>query len=116
NQHEEAIMPASVIVAFVALAIMIALSALNFAAALLSGSPMMALGPAVSVALGILLLLGMIFWQRLAWQWGRILGILFAVLYSFLFVTTLIGGPAPGSDQLRRVIDFALLGIIILCL
>jgi hypothetical protein len=49
---------------------------------------------AVSLGLGILILWGMIVGHRLAWQWGRILGIIAAVLLTIGAVSAFAGAGA----------------------
>jgi hypothetical protein len=73
--------PASILVTITALSVILGLNcALGILA--LTQDPTAIVRVAVSMGLGALLLLGMIFGQRLAWQWGRILGILAAVLMT----------------------------------
>jgi len=74
-------MPISIIVTITALALMLGLNlALGILA--LTQDPTSIVRVAVSMGVGALILLGMIFGHRLAWQWGRILGILAGVLLT----------------------------------
>jgi hypothetical protein len=91
-------MPASMIVAITAMALIVALNVgLGILAAL--HDPAQLLRVAISGGLGALILLGLVFGHRLAWQWGRILGILAAVLLTLAAVLSFFGqrnirGPA----------------------
>jgi hypothetical protein len=107
-------MPASVILAIGSLAIMICLTAINFVLALLSGQILIL--AAVSVALGALVLMGMIVGQRLAWQWGRVLGLLAALLYTWFLAVTLATGPPRDTNPLTRFASIGYLGIVVACL
>lgn len=98
-------MPPSVIVAIVAVALIIAMNGVGSLGTIVSGAglsigDMIQLG--VSCLLSALILVGIIAGHRLAWQWGRLLAILVAVLSTisipaFMFANRFVRGPTGGS-------------------
>jgi predicted Zn finger-like uncharacterized protein len=103
-------MPGSVIIAVVAMGIMLAMElTLSLLVLAVGNLPPDRLGGvlgrmAVSVVLGGLVLWGLIVGHRLAWQWGRILGLLGALLMLLAGVVTLTAGPPQNSSLAKLVI------------
>lgn len=80
-------MPLTVVIALVCVSIVAAINGLNFFGQLRMGRVEWFAPSALTVS--VLVLLGMISRHRLAFQWGRVLGVLGAILTTFL---ALIGG------------------------
>ncbi len=89
-------MPTSVIVAVSALGAMLALETVILLLGLLA-NPQNLLSVAGAMAAGALIVWGMVVGHRLAWQWGRVLGIIAAVGYSIVGV--LAFAAPPPKDQ-----------------
>jgi predicted Zn finger-like uncharacterized protein len=102
-------MPGSVIVAVIAMGAMLAMElTLSVLVLALGNLPPDRLGAlfgrmAVSVVLGGLVLWGLIVGHRLAWQWGRILGLLGAILLLLGGILSLTAGP-PQNNSLAKFI------------
>jgi hypothetical protein len=100
-------MPASIIVTLTALSLIIAL---NFVLGMLAlaHNPAEIVRVATAMVLGALLLLGMVLGHRLAWQWGRILGLLaamFLTLGTVGFLLSFDGVPGPRwAKRLQAII------------
>jgi hypothetical protein len=86
-------MPTSVRVTIAALVLLLAMNLVTGAVNSVQ-NPRSLIPAAVSAALGALILWGVIVGHRLAWQWGRFLGILAAVLFTVLGIFVFTGGPA----------------------
>lgn len=102
-------MPGSVVVAIVAMSILLALElllgVLSLTVAVLDPAQ---LGKVFGQIIGTIVIGGLILWglivgHRLAWQWGRVLAMLGAVLMVLLAVVTLAGGSQEFSPTVRVV-------------
>jgi hypothetical protein len=95
-----------IIVAIASVSIMIVARIIMGGLALLSGRvlPLLVLLP---VAVALLILIGIIKGQRLAWQWGRLLGLLGAVVLTFSAIRVAIRIP----DQPLMLIPAVLIAL-----
>jgi hypothetical protein len=107
-------MPASIIVAITALSVMITLN-IGLGLLALLFNPTAIFQVAISMGLGALVLLGMVFGHRLAWQWGRILGMFAAVLLTFAVVMSLFS-TRPGVQPWVNLVASGILLIQAICL
>ena len=73
--------PTSVRLTIAALIVLIALNLVGAIGAVVNPRVLIPVG--ISLALQLLILWGLIVGHRLAWQWGRILGLLAALLFTF---------------------------------
>src|SRR4029079_4459314 len=80
-------MPGSVLLAIMALAILVLIAAVGMVGSIMNSGRVQITQP-IAMGLGGLILIGMITGHRLAWQWGRVLGILAAILYTFIAIIT----------------------------
>lgn len=110
-------MPSSVVLAIIALCIMLGLELIVIAMALAgSNLPREQLAraliqPIVGTILGGLILWGLIAGHRLAWQWGRIVGMLGAILMGLAGVAAIVGGQPDDPAALRLVLALVFLTI-----
>jgi hypothetical protein len=101
-------MPQSVIVAIVALGSMIGMEAvLGVVAVLVDPDKILPVGFALS--LGALIMVGFVTGHRLAWQWGRILGLLAAIGYTLVVVLSFTS--PKGTDTIWLPIIFGFLAV-----
>jgi hypothetical protein len=97
-------MPTSI---YLTIAALVLLLAINFAAVAVAVNSVQ--GPAalvrlgVSAGLGMLILWGVIVGNRLAWQWGRFLGLLAGLLLLLAGIFVFTGGPA-GVPPAARIL------------
>src|SRR5262245_33937833 len=102
-------MPGSVIVAVIAMCVMLVMElSLSLLVLLLGNLPPDRLGGIfarmfISGVLGGLVLWGLIVGHRLAWQWGRVLGLLGAILTLLVGIVALTAGP-PQNNSLAQFI------------
>jgi predicted Zn finger-like uncharacterized protein len=110
-------MPGSVMLAIAALGLMLALELGTTLLVLVAGNlPPAQLGrllgqAAVRVILSALVLWGLIAGHRLAWQWGRVLGLLGALLMLLVGIVSFAGGPVQGGMLAKLVMSGAALFI-----
>jgi hypothetical protein len=89
-------MNASILVAVISVAIMVLARLVMGGLAFLSGRVPIA-SITIPIGLGILILVGIILGQRLAWQWGRLLGLFGGIVLSLAAFGALArAGEAPG--------------------
>ena len=82
-------MPGSVLLATGCVGVMVGLTVVGLVAAVLGEEPGVQASSLVALVIGGLVLLGLVKRNRLARQWGRLLGLLFACLFTFYFVVVL---------------------------
>jgi hypothetical protein len=110
-------MPGSVMLAIAALGLMLALELGTTLLVLVAGNlPPAQLGrllgqAAVRGILSALVLWGLIAGHRLAWQWGRVLGLLGALLMLLVGIVSFAGGPVAGGILAKLVMSGAALFI-----
>ncbi|MER3415598.1 MAG: hypothetical protein C4297_05225 [Gemmataceae bacterium] len=115
TKKELAMIPKSVRIAITALVVMIALDMLRGILLALMGEKLAEV--AIAVTLGLLIVWGMIGGHRLAWQWGRIVGILGAIWYTFgLGVAIFFGKPAELIPLWQRFLSIIVGTVLALCL
>jgi hypothetical protein len=115
GKAEGRMMPTSVVVSITALVVMLGLNLVLGAIALLH-DPTSIVRVAVSLGLGLLILWGMVVGHRLAWQWGRILGILAAVLLTIVGVITFVGTEATQVPAWARFLTGSMVLLQAACL
>lgn len=103
-------MPGSVIAAVSALCVMVGMELLLSLVVLVVGNlpperlVQVFVRMGISVVVGGLILWGLVVGHRLAWQWGRVLGVIGAVLMLLVGVVSLAAGAAPGNPVARFII------------
>jgi len=91
-------MNASILIAAVAVGVMVFARVFMGVLALLAGQT--ALGALViPVAVALLILYGIVVGQRLAWQWGRLLGLLGGIILTFAAVGAFTNAPQCGAGK-----------------
>ena len=108
-------MPTSIIVTMTALVVILGLN-LVLGIIGLAQDPTSIVRVAVSMGLQLLILWGMIVGHRLAWQWGRILGILAAVLLTIGAVTSFVGTAAAQVPAWVRLLAGSIVMLQAVCL
>lgn len=110
-------LPGSVILAIIGLACMMALNVLNIVLLLNvpNRRPNVLIQPAVSLVLGALIMWGLVVGHRLAWQWGRVLGLIGAILYTVVGAISLANA-APGASPLLSFVVGAVVLFVAACL
>ena len=109
-ETERRSMPGSVIAAIASMCVVLALEFLLSLLVLVLGNlPPDKLGQVfvrmgVGVVFGGLILWGLIVGHRLAWQWGRVLGLLGAILMLLAGIVALTAGPAQGNPLARFMV------------
>lgn len=108
-------MPSSVVLAIIALCIMLGLQLINAVMALTVAPPellaRMLVQTVVGIVLGGLILWGLITGHRLAWQWGRIAGLLGAILAGIVGMVAIAGGQPGDSAAVRLLMALVFLTI-----
>jgi len=109
--------PTSITLVIAALVVMIAGNLfLGLVVVLLTQDPATLARVAVSLGLGLLVLWGMIVGHRLAWQWGRILGIIGAVLSTIGGVAAFVWIDAAREPVWTRILLGSVLLVQAVCL
>jgi hypothetical protein len=107
--------PASVIVAIVALLVLLGVNSLGgLSQGIANRATLIQLG--VTVVMGGLILWGLIVGHRLAWQWGRLIGILASLFYLISLVIVFAATSHVENAALVRLIAIGILGVQIACM
>lgn len=107
-------MPKSIVVAIVAVAVMV-LGRIVCSLFLLASGDASLFRSLIPVLVALLILVGIITGHRLAWQWGRILGIISAILLTLLTLSVFTKAtPANGSTIIAGFLSLSAVSLYVL--